>query len=120
MRDMPTWGGAKQAPKTQIILYVPPDRRSLRMARSLNVSGKYWSGPYFKQAVSRYGSSLFFYPHILILSLTGGMLMKPQELTVSCRYSEEDVNITQIIKGSFAAFVKKELQNAAKRPHFTV
>lgn len=40
--------------------------------------------------------------------------MKPQELTVSYHYSKDDVNITQIIKSSFAAFLKKELQNVAK------
>ena len=40
--------------------------------------------------------------------------MKPQELTVSCRYTEGDAGILQIVQSSFNAFLRKELQNAAK------
>ena len=40
--------------------------------------------------------------------------MKPQDLTVSCRFSEGKTDITQIIQSSLAAFVKKELQNSEK------
>ena len=40
--------------------------------------------------------------------------MKPQELTVLCQYSEEKTSIIQIIQSSFAAFLKKELQNVEK------
>ena len=36
--------------------------------------------------------------------------MKSRELTVLCRYSEEETSVTQIIQSSFAAFLKKELQ----------
>ena len=38
--------------------------------------------------------------------------MKPQDLTVSCRWAEGDVSIARIIQSSFIAFLKKELQNA--------
>ena len=37
--------------------------------------------------------------------------MKPQDLTVICRYSEKDTDIAQIIQNSFSSFLKKELQN---------
>ena len=40
--------------------------------------------------------------------------MKPQELTVSCYYSEREADILQIIRSSFDIFLKKELQNVAK------
>ena len=40
--------------------------------------------------------------------------MKPQELTVLCQYSKEETSITRIIQSSFAAFLKKELQNVEK------
>lgn len=36
--------------------------------------------------------------------------MKPRELTVLCRYSEDETSITRIIQSSFAAFLKRELQ----------
>ena len=38
--------------------------------------------------------------------------MKPQELTVLCRYGETEM--IQIIQSSFGTFLKKELQNVAK------
>lgn len=37
--------------------------------------------------------------------------MKPQDLTVVCRWSEGETGIAQIIQSSFAAFLKKELRN---------
>ena len=40
--------------------------------------------------------------------------MKPQALTVLCQYSKEETSITRIIQSSFAAFLKKELQNVEK------
>ena len=40
--------------------------------------------------------------------------MKPQELTVSCHYSDKETDILQIIQGSFDTFLKKELHNVAK------
>lgn len=36
--------------------------------------------------------------------------MNSRELTVLCRYSEEETSITRIIQSSFAAFLKRELQ----------
>jgi len=41
--------------------------------------------------------------------------MEPQELTVSCGYTESEINIIQIIQSSFDTFLRKELQNVAKR-----
>jgi len=41
--------------------------------------------------------------------------MKPQELTVSCRYTESEISIIQIIQSSFDTFLQKELQNVEKR-----
>ena len=40
--------------------------------------------------------------------------MKPQELTVSCHYSESDADILQILLSSFDIFLKKELHDVAK------
>ena len=40
--------------------------------------------------------------------------MKPQDITVLCRCSEGETGIAQIIQSSFAAFLKKELQNVEK------
>ncbi len=40
--------------------------------------------------------------------------MKPQELTVSCRYTESEISIIQIIQSSFETFLRKELHNVAK------
>lgn len=37
--------------------------------------------------------------------------MKPRDLTVLCRCSTEEADIAQLIQSSFAAFLKKELQN---------
>lgn len=37
--------------------------------------------------------------------------MKSQDLTIWCSCSEEGTSIDQIIQSSFAAFLKKELQN---------
>ena len=36
--------------------------------------------------------------------------MKLRDLTVLCRYSEEETTITRIIQSSFTVFLKKELQ----------
>ena len=36
--------------------------------------------------------------------------MNSRELTVLCRYSEEETGIARIIQSSFAAFLKRELQ----------
>ena len=46
--------------------------------------------------------------------------MKSQELTVLCQYSNEETSITRIIQSSFAAFLKKELQNVEKCLRSTV
>ena len=71
--------------------------------------------------MSRYGSSLFVYPHILLLSWKmEGILMKPQELTILCHYTEEGDSIIQIIQSSFDTFLKKELQNVEKYLPFAV
>ena len=40
--------------------------------------------------------------------------MKPRDITVSCRYSEEETDIARIIQSSFAAFLKKELRDDKK------
>ena len=40
--------------------------------------------------------------------------MKLQDLTVLCRWTEGETCITKIIQSSFAAFLKKELQNVEK------
>ena len=36
--------------------------------------------------------------------------MNSRELTVLCRYSEEEMSIIRIIQSSFVAFLKRELQ----------
>ena len=71
--------------------------------------------------MSRYGSSLFVYPHILLLSCKmEGILMKPQELTILCHCSEGGDSIIQIIQSSFDTFLRKELQNVEKYLSFAV
>lgn len=40
--------------------------------------------------------------------------MKPRDLTVLCRYSEEETSIARIIQSSFTAFLKKELRDDKK------
>ena len=40
--------------------------------------------------------------------------MKPQDLTVLCRYAEREADILQIIQSSFGTFLRKELQNVEK------
>ncbi len=40
--------------------------------------------------------------------------MKTQEIVLICRYTEEEISITQIIQRSFDTFLRKELQNVAK------
>lgn len=40
--------------------------------------------------------------------------MKKQKLMLTCRYSEEEQTVAQIIESSFAAFLKKKLQYVAK------
>ena len=71
--------------------------------------------------MSRYGSSLFVYPHILLLSYKmEEILMKPQELIILCHYSEGGDSIIQIIQSSFDTFLRKELQNVEKCPLFAV
>ena len=45
--------------------------------------------------------------------------MKPQELVLTCLYSEEE-SAAGIIFRSFDFFLKKELQNVAKHPYSTV
>ena len=42
--------------------------------------------------------------------------MKPQDLTVLCRWTEEGTSVARIIQSSFAAFLKKELRNVEKCP----
>lgn len=64
--------------------------------------------------MSRYGSSFFHYPHMYYHLILGGILMKPQDLTVLCRCSEGETSIAQIIQSSFTVFLKKELQNVEK------
>ena len=44
----------------------------------------------------------------------GGILMKPQDLTVLCCYAEREADILQIIQSSFGTFLRKELQNVEK------
>lgn len=40
--------------------------------------------------------------------------MKARELTVICRYSGEEKSVARIVQSSFDAFLRKELQDAAK------
>ena len=40
--------------------------------------------------------------------------MKPQDLTVLCHWAEGETSIARMIQSSFAAFLKKELQNVEK------
>ena len=40
--------------------------------------------------------------------------MKPKELTILCRYSNEETNIPQIIQDCFDVFLRKALQNVEK------
>lgn len=46
--------------------------------------------------------------------------MSTREIMLICCYAEEKINITQIIRTSFDIFLKKELQNVANLPYFTV
>lgn len=46
--------------------------------------------------------------------------MKLQELSISCRYSDEETSIPQIIQGCFDIFLRKELQNVEKYPLFAL
>ncbi len=39
--------------------------------------------------------------------------MSTREITLICRYTEEEISIAQIIRTSFDIFLKKELQNVA-------
>ena len=39
----------------------------------------------------------------------GGILMKPQKLSVLCKYSEGEADVLQIIQSSFKTFLRKEL-----------
>ena len=40
--------------------------------------------------------------------------MKTQEITLTCRYAEEEISIAQIIQKSFEIFLKKELRIVEK------
>lgn len=40
--------------------------------------------------------------------------MNIREITLICRYAEEEISITQIIQTSFDIFLRKELQDVAK------
>lgn len=70
----------------------------------------------YEKVVSLYGSSLFFFWHMLYHLETGGFPMKVQDLILTCRYSEEEQTAAQIIERSFDTFLRKELQNVAKYP----
>lgn len=59
-------------------------------------------------------------PHIVYQSESGGVSLSTREIMLICCYAEEKINITQIIRTSFDIFLKKELQNVANLPCFTV
>jgi len=40
--------------------------------------------------------------------------VRKQELVLICRYSEDEINIEQIIQSLFEAFLRKELKNTVK------
>lgn len=46
--------------------------------------------------------------------------MEAKKLVLTCRYSVEEQTIAQILQNSFDIFLKKELQNVANPPFFTV
>lgn len=47
-------------------------------------------------------------------SKLGGISLKPREIALVCCYTEEEINIAQIIQDSFETFLKKELCNVEK------
>lgn len=44
----------------------------------------------------------------------GGVLLKAQEIMLTCHYTEEEISAAQIIQDSFEIFLKKELQHVEK------
>lgn len=40
--------------------------------------------------------------------------MKTEEIVLICRYTKEEICITQIVRDSFEIFLKKELRNVEK------
>lgn len=59
-------------------------------------------------------------PHIFYQFELGGVLLKAQEIMLTCHYTEEEISAAQIIQDSFEIFLKKELQHVEKNLCATV